>query len=437
MKLGRAPAIKVICISEPIGLQNSFSLRQNKTQDVHKRILMLLNAPYPADIRVKKEADALIQGGFEVYLLCLRKKGQSTTEVFEGIRVHRIDAGKNNYQLAFWDVVMSLNFIHPKFLIAARKILKSEKIDFVHVHDLPLNGTALKLRQHFAIKVVADFHENYPEALKTWFKWKKNPIARLKNNLFMNSQRWTRFEKETCEKADAVIAVVDEMKHRLVSGYGTPPGKIRIVTNTEDKNFIRQQVDELIYGNLASKFILTYSGGIGPHRGVDVAIRGMKHLVHEKEIQLAVVGFGSPSVMNSLYALVAELQLTNVHFLGYQPFSKFYSYMKMASVNIIPHQSNGHTDNTVPHKLFQGMMAGKPLLVSSSAPLKRFVEKYNTGAVFEAGDPRSFADQALLLYNDKNLQARLGANGIKATMEGPLNWETTQTELISLYHSLS
>ncbi len=141
--------------------------------------------------------------------------------------------------------------------------------------------------------------------------------------------------------------------------------------------------------------------------------------------------------MKSLYALVEELHLTNVHFLGYQPFSKFYSYMKMASVNIIPHQSNGHTDNTVPHKLFQGMMAGKPLLVSSSAPLKRLVERNNVGLVFEAGDPQSFANQVLQLYRDKKLMEMLGANGLKSTLDGPLNWETTQTELISLYRSLS
>ena len=48
---------------------------------------MMLNAPYPADIRVKKEADALIAAGFEVHLLCLRKKGQQSDDRFEGIHV--------------------------------------------------------------------------------------------------------------------------------------------------------------------------------------------------------------------------------------------------------------------------------------------------------------------------------------------------------------
>jgi glycosyltransferase involved in cell wall biosynthesis len=332
---------------------------------------------------------------------------------------------------------MSVSFVHPRFLSAARKLISKHSIRHVHVHDLPLNGTALKLRETLPVNVVADFHENYPEALKTWFKWKKNPLVRIKNYLFMNPDRWTAWEQKTCLQADRVIAVVEEMKQRLVASYAIASEKIVIVTNTEDKHFLEQPKIDNIYGTLSGKFILAYSGGIGPHRGVDIAIRGMKYLTELKDIQLAVVGFGSPSVMNSLYALVKELGLTNVHFLGYQPFHKFYSYMSQASVNVIPHQSNGHTDNTVPHKLFQGMMAGKPLLVSSSAPLKRLVELHQSGLVFEAGNERDFAEKAKQLYTQPELQQKLGRAGLQATVQGELNWEHNQADLINLYQSLA
>jgi glycosyltransferase involved in cell wall biosynthesis len=403
---------------------------------VQKKILMLLNAPYPADIRVKKESDALIKAGFEVHLLCLRKKGQTNAEQFEGIHIHRIDAGKNNYQLAFWDSIMSLNFVHPKFKSAARKILIAEKISTIHIHDPPLAGTALSLKKKLGLKVVLDMHENYPEALRTWFKWKKNPIVRLKNALFMNPEHWSTFERKACEECDRVIAVVDEMKERVIREHRVPAEKIFVVTNTEDQDFIHQKIDHSVYSSLIGKFILTYSGGIGPHRGVDTAIRGMQYLKENDNIQLAIVGFGSPSVMDSLKQLVAELQLHNVHFFGYQPFSKFYSYMSLTDVNVIPHQSNGHTDNTVPHKLFQGMMAGKPLLVSTCAPLKRIAEKCGSGLVFQAGDAKDFADKVNALYTNKNLRDQLSANGNKATINGDLNWETTQRILIDLYNTI-
>lgn len=403
---------------------------------MQKKILMLLNAPYPADIRVKKETDALIKAGFEIHLLCLRKKDQSKTELFEGIHVHRIDAGKNNYQLAFWDVVMSLQFVHPKFKNKMRQIVAEEKIERVHVHDLPLVGTALSLRNELGLKVVADMHENYPEALRTWFAWKKNPLVRIKNSLFMNPKRWTHFENLACVQSDHVIAVVEEMRDRIIKEHSVKENKITVVTNTEDVSFVQQPVDTAVYNSLKGKFIITYSGGIGPHRGVDTAIKAMEQLKNEANIQLAIVGFGSPSVMDSLKSLVTELQLTSVHFLGYQPFSKFYGYMSLADVNVIPHQSNGHTDNTVPHKLFQGMMAGKPLLVSSSAPLKRLVERYQSGLVFSAGDPLDFAEKVLTLYKDSSLCEKLGNNGKHVTLHENVNWDHDQQALINLYNTL-
>lgn len=396
---------------------------------------MLLNAPYPADIRVKKETDALIQAGFKVYLLCLRKKEESRNDEVDGLQITRIDAGKNNYQLAFWDVVMSIRFIHPKFKKAAIRILKNEEINTIHIHDLPLVGTALSIKKESDIKVVVDLHENYPEALKTWFKWKKNPIVKIKNTLFMNPSRWTEFEKKACVEADHIIAVVEEMRDRLISDYHISNDKITVVTNTEDKSFINQTLDHEVYKDIPAEYIITYSGGIGPHRGVDVAIKGMALLQH-LPIHLAIVGFGSPSVMNSLKKLVSNLELSNVHFLGYQPFNKFYSYMHLADANVIPHQSNGHTDNTVPHKLFQGMMAQKPLIVSSSSPLKRYVQTYNCGVVFNAGDDKDFANEVEKLFSNKSLQVQLSENGFKASMLGDLNWETSQKELIDLYNTM-
>lgn len=397
------------------------------------KVLMLLNAPYPADIRIKKETGALLKAGHKIHLLCLRRKNEPATEIVEGIQVHRINAGKNNYQLAFWDVVMSLTFVHPKFKSAVRAIVKQEQIRLIHIHDLPLAGTALALKKEFGLKVIIDLHENYPEALRTWFTWKKNPIARLKNFLFMNPDRWTRWEKKACEEADIIIAVVDEMKTRLLQEHRFDADKVVVVSNTEEKTFINQPIDNTVYQNLAGKFIVIYSGGIGPHRGVDVAIKGMSHVLEPENIHFVIVGFGSNAVMQNLQNLVKERNLNNVHFLGYQPFSKFFSYMSLADVNVIPHQSNGHTDHTIPHKLFQGMMTGKPILVSSSAPLKRIVESCQSGLVFTAGDEHDFAKKVNELYSSKELCATLGANGKKATLDGNLNWEHEQQTLLDIY----
>ena len=70
--------------------------------------------------------------------------------------------------------------------------------------------------------------------------------------------------------------------------------------------------------------------------------------------------------------------------------------MQTTDINIIPHLANDHTDNTIPHKLFQIMMSKSLLLVSSCKPLKRIVEKYDCGVVFKADDVNDFTDKVVL-----------------------------------------
>lgn len=398
---------------------------------------MLLNAHYPSDLRVKKETEALLHAGFKVHLLCLRRTNESYQEEINGLVIQRIDAGVNDRQLAFWDVVLSLTFIHPRFKKAIPSWVSKNKIQALHVHDLPLAGTALTLRKQLQIPVICDFHENYPEALRTWFEWKKNLLSKIKNTLFMSADRWTSLEKKATLEADHVIAVVEEMKNRLIQQYRADPSTITIVSNTEERSFIHQTEDHSIYKDFSGKFIITYSGNIGPHRGVDTGIEAMSYLKDEPSIVFVIIGSGSASVMGHLQRLAESKQVQDkVFFLGRQPFEKFYSFMKFADLNTIPHKSNGHTDNTIPHKLFQTMMVGKPVLVSSSDPLKRVINLTKAGVVFKAGDPQDMALKIKQLYKDKEQQRIMGENGIKATLQGDFNWEHDQQKLIGLYKKI-
>jgi hypothetical protein len=51
----------------------------------------------------------------------------------------------------------------------------------------------------------------------------------------MNPTHWTKFERRACEECNCVIAVVEEMKQRVVLEHHISPDKIQVVTNTEDK----------------------------------------------------------------------------------------------------------------------------------------------------------------------------------------------------------
>lgn len=400
------------------------------------KIGMLLDAFYPTDIRVYKEATALIQAGYEVHLLCKRRKGEQTYEEVDRLKVHRINAGKSNMAKGIVDVITAINFVNPFFRKTLPDFITSNEINVLHIHDLPLFKTGFEMKHKYNLKLVADFHENYPEALKVWFTWKKNKLLRLKNRLFFSYNRWKSYETFAIKKADYLITVVEEMKNRIVDQNICDETKIFVVTNTEEKSFANSPIDTDIYG-LKDEYIITYTGNIGPHRGIDTAIKAMTYLKDKPEIKLYIVGSGSKSVMEKLHTLIKENAVSDqVKMMGYQPFSRFFSFMKMANVNTIPHHSNDHTDNTVPHKLFQAMMTGKPLLVSSSRSLKRIVEATGSGLVFEAGNARDFASKVTTLYTNQQLSGQLGSNGLQATLKGSCHWENTAKKLQALYHDI-
>jgi glycosyltransferase involved in cell wall biosynthesis len=399
---------------------------------------MVLNAPYPSDLRVGKEAGSLIKSGFDVYLLCLRSHEQRETETVDGIKVIRIDAGVSKAALAFWDVIMSLFFIHPIFKKAIRTTLCNESIKLVHVHDLPLAGTALALKKELGLTVIVDLHENYPEAMSLWFGWKKNIIVRLKNYLFMNEKRWARWEKKATSECDKIISVVDEQKAFILGKYPSLAAeKIVVVSNTELRSFCNQPVDPSVYKNYQGKFIICYTGGLGAVRGVDIVVKGMAFLKSYPNIVFVIVGSGSPDFLDTLNRIIRTSGVESaVHLLGHQPFSKVYSFMKLADINVVPHLKNSQSEYGVPHKLFQNMMAGKPVIVSNCGPIQRIIESSSAGLAFEAGDPESFSKAVLTIYNDAVFAQKMGKNGIHETLDGKLNWETTALELIRLYNTI-
>jgi glycosyltransferase involved in cell wall biosynthesis len=402
-----------------------------------KNIGMVLDAFYPSDIRVNKEASALIDAGFSVSLLCKRRKNEEKEEVVDGINVVRIWSGQSNFSKGIIDVIHSVFFVHPIFVFHIKRFLKQNKIDVIHVHDLPIVKTAILAAKKTNIRVVSDFHENYPEALRIWFQWKTNPIIRFKNRLFFGYKRWMNYESWAINNSDYIIAVVEEMRDRIISHNPQAVNKVVVVTNTENKNFVNSPLNQGIYKEDVNKFIITYTGGVGPHRGVDTAILAMTHLAEYHDIVMYIVGSLSDAARKKLNELIQENNLEGkVHILGYRPFELFYSYMKMAAVNIIPHHSNGHTDHTIPHKLFQCMMTGKPVLVSTSAPLKRIINETKAGLYFEAGNAASFANELKELYLNNELRIQLGNNGKEATLNGTYNWESSSSNLVSLYKNI-
>jgi len=406
---------------------------------VKMNIGMLLNGNYPADIRVRKEAETLVNN-HSVFVLCKRNPDEKEYEVVNGVQVIRKIEYKSLAHEGIIDVIASVSFMHPFFKAKLPYFIKENTIDVLHVHDLPLAKTAFLAARKYHLKTVLDLHENYPAALMTWFSWRKNPIIRLKNKLFFGYKRWRNYESRMLKKYHIIITVVDEMKQRLIAQHNLSKDNIVIVPNAEKKEFAKNfdAKTPSYFEDFQNRFIISYVGGFGPHRGLHTAILGM-NAISEKipNALLVLVGPANKDVRSHLQHLIKENNLEHfVQIRGREPFENVVNIMKSSSVNIIPHISNEHTESAVPHKFFQILLSGKPLLVSDCAPMKRLINEHAIGNCFESENPKSFANSILNIHSDYKAALEKAKKGNEESLNGDLNWEFTSKNLVHLYDNL-
>ena len=398
---------------------------------------MIVDGAYPGDIRVRKEAESLIEAGKKVLVVCPKKKDDKAQETVNGVEVIRIGENYTNKKKGLLDIVESVTNINLLFYKGLKRVFKDYTIDVLHVHDLPLAGTGFLFRKNVQKAIFLDLHENFPEAMKTWFQWKKGKLLQLKNSLFMNPKIWARKEQKYCKKYDTVICVVEEMKQKLMDNFNINTGKLIVVSNHEKKDFAKNFDTRInVNKNIINSFSITYVGGFGPHRGLQTAIKAMPKIVKEiPQAQLNLVGKGSIDVEQKLRQITINNNVEeSVIFAGYKPFKEVSKLMQQSNINIIPHLANGHTNNTIPHKLFQIMLSKSLLLVSTCKPLKRIVETYDAGVVFEANNHKDFAEKVITIYqNLENYQSKIN-NAYHAVMKFE-NWENESKKLINLYNS--
>lgn len=396
-------------------------------------IFMLLYLKYP-DIRVEKEVKSLLKKGYSITIMAANDGNQAEITTEGNLTIYRPHEWSYSCLWTgfhyFWG---SINFVNKWVLKKCREYISDKHFDVIHVHDLRLVKVGVLLAKQFNMKVIADLHENYPAAIKSYVM--DNSIKSIIRRYSVDRySRWVAYEKQILQEVDAVIAVVDEAKTRIVRDCKISPEKVYVVSNTESMNsFGKMSIDTAVADNYKGKFVISYIGGVDFHRGLDTVVKAMPQILKKKtNAILLIVGGKDDHCERSLKALAKSCGVEEeVRFLGRIPFSQVPSYIAASDVGIISQFASEHANYTVPHKLFQYMVLGKPVIVSDCYPLKRIVSEYDCGLVFKSNDSVSLGE----CFAKPVDSDRLGINALKAVRE-KYNWEEDEQRLFTLYSSL-
>lgn len=394
--------------------------------------------PFPRDIRVQKEIKSLCDAGHRVTVLARRIPASVPDRhirISNQLSIFRED-------VPAWTLPERIDWYltlrQRPWLPVLDRFIREQQPDILHVHDLIILPSVLKIVSCFGIPVVADLHENMPAA---WRAYRSDfpPLRRLLEAVLLNYHHWRRHEARALRRCIHCIVVVPEAAERLL-GYGIPAGRITVVSNTEDETSFSSSPSNLdtdILKKYRTYWTALYIGGIEPHRGIDTAIRAaVEAAAGIEKFRLLVVG-AKPKAQEKLRSLAESLGADgNVEIVGWVPFHKVASYIHASRVCLVPHNDFEHTQTTVPHKLFQYMISGKPVLVSSCRPLARIVEETRSGMVFEAGNARSMAHMLIRMYNNPK-DCRIMAQAGRRAAADTYSWRRDGRRLVDMYAMLN
>ena len=110
------------------------------------------------------------------------------------------------------------------------------------------------------------------------------------------------------------------------------------------------------------------------------------------------------------------------------------SVLAESDIFMIPHERNELTEFTIPNKLFEYFVSGKPVICSDVRPLKRVVEETGSGVIFAAGDADDFVKK-LLSIKPIAIRKEMARRAIVAA-QTEYNWEHDGHALVSAYRKL-
>jgi glycosyltransferase involved in cell wall biosynthesis len=382
--------------------------------------MLLIGGVFPPDIRVRKEAGLLMRAGHEVHLLTTDSDGRPALEDVGGVTVHRYPRRASWLASKLSAVVSLLTWEQPVVRRRIEAYVDEVRPDVIHCHDLAAVHTAVGVARRRGLPIVYDMHENYADAIRNW---KRRPAARL----LQTPARYERYESWALRNADAVVTVSDEMAARA-RGLGAPAERLVVFGNVDDWD------GSVMWAGMPEHFTVAYAGGFGAHRGIDVLIEAFARVrAVEADARLAIMGTGPNEA--TLRALAERLLPPgSFEFTGWVDNDEMRARLAAASVGVVPFRRVVQTESAAPHKLFQYMSMGLPMVVTDCTGLRRVAEDGGAGLVARADDAADLAER-LLEVRDADVSKRLSAAGVRASRT-LYSIETAGKGLLGLYATL-
>jgi glycosyltransferase involved in cell wall biosynthesis len=382
---------------------------------------MVAYTAYPADTRIRRYAEALVQRGDEVDIICPSTPELEGRESFHGVRVHTVmKFGYEGLRGPIDYVRLYISFL-ALATIRLSRLFRKRRYDVIHVHTMPdfLVFSAL-IPKLLGCKVILDVHDLMPELYSSKFglpetHWMIRLIAAV--------------ERLSVRFADRAVAVHRPHLEALVR-HGNPANKFTIVMNLPDPAIFAPRAK----APDPPPFTLVYHGTVGRRHGLDIAVRAVA-LARDRVSGLELRVIGDGDYFPQLRELVRELELEDSVRLeqGMVPVEQLLPVISGATVGIVPVLHDPFTRFMLPVKLLEYLAVGVAVIASSSETIEEYFDA-NVILLCPPGDPEALAARIVELHDSPSKREALAAAGLRWSAEH--DWEAQKRKYHDLVDSL-
>jgi glycosyltransferase involved in cell wall biosynthesis len=229
----------------------------------------------------------------------------------------------------------------------------------------------------------------------------------------------------TALKCDRFIALNPTVVQELMD-VGVPQWKIMHLPNGVETD----EIQPVEHYALKDPIRLIFVGRLHPQKGLDTLFAALSQLSRNASVgivELQLLGEGP--IRSELVNLAGKLDICDlVTFVGET--DQVIEAIQKADIFILPSRAEG-----ISNALLEAMSCGLPVVVSDIPGNRDVIEHHHNGLCFTVDDPDSLTQNLLLLLNQPDLRAHLGANA-RQSVEQKFSMNFVADRYAKLYRDL-
>ncbi|MFZ1924850.1 MAG: glycosyltransferase family 4 protein [Solirubrobacteraceae bacterium] len=384
--------------------------------------MLLENEPYPADVRVRNEAETLVRAGYRVTVLAPRAdRDESRRETVDGVEVVRFRLPSTSQNATGFILEYAVAHLQLAWLSLVRVVGGA---DVLHANNPPDTlALLLALARLLGCKTVFDNHDLFPDLFAVRYD---SPIL---------TRLLRTFQHIAFRVADLVLTTNESQREIVLEAVTRDPESVVVVRNgprgvsTSAATYSSSPQEQ----RRRSGVELLFLGALEPQDGVVTLAQVLHALVehHRLDAHLTVVGAGSSRA--PLEESCLRLGLTDrVFFTGRVPHGQVPQLLEGADVCIDTAPCNELNHRSTMIKIAEYMAAGKPIVAFDLHETKRTAG--DAALYAPCGDVDGFAARIAEIVASPRLGSEMAEQAEQRLPQ--LTWERSAEALLAGYRRL-